>query len=176
MALNLQNLDDETRKYMAQEIEMDIQQERLYKSPRLSPQGVNEYPQLLKNAAASGNDNSLAAELSRPGRLNATEQRKTKNGVIAAKVPVTAPQTMAEGEFNRFYARGLCLRAIATGIPALQVYRAKEVENPRFVSVALIGQMLPAEPLLKDLRNSIGTDTAFGLPPGPNSGLCVRLP
>ena len=25
------------------------------------------------------------------------------------KVPVTAPQTLAEGEFNRFYIRGVCL-------------------------------------------------------------------
>jgi hypothetical protein len=176
MALNLQNLDDETRKYMVQEIEWDIQQARLYISPRLTPQGANEYPQLLKNAATSGDDSSLAAELSIPGRLNATESRNTKSGVIWAKVPITAPQTMAEGEFNRFYARGLCLRAIAAGIPNLVIYRAKQVENPRSVSLALIGQSVTAEKLLNDLRENIGTDTALGLPPGPNSGLSVRLP
>ncbi len=83
---------------------------------------------------------------------------------------------MAEGEFNRFYARGLCRRAIAEGIEALVVYRAKEVVNPRAESVALIGKSLPAKQLLEDLRAHIGTDTALGLPPGPNSGLSVKLP
>ena len=176
MALNLLNLDAKTREHMLHEIERDLQQSCLYKSPRLSPQGESEYPQLLRDAAASGDDGSLAAELSIPGRLNVTEPRKTKSGVTFVKVPVTAPQTMAEGEFNRFYARGLCLRAMAEGIPDLVIYRAKEVENPRSVSLSLIGQTVAAEKLLQDLRNSIGTDTALGLPPGPNSGLSVRLP
>jgi hypothetical protein len=176
MAMNLQSLDEETRKYMAQEIELDMQQDRLYRSPRLSSQGANEYPELLRIASGSGNDSSFAEALGMPGRLNATETRNTKTGVISAKVPVTAPQTLAEGEFNRFYSRGLCLRAIAAGIPSVQVYRAKQVENARSASEALIGQMLEAESLLEDLRNNIGTDTAFGLPPGPNSGLSIRLP
>jgi hypothetical protein len=55
------------------------------------------------------------------------------------------------------------------------VYRAKEVVNPRAESVALIGKSLPAKQLLDDLRTNIGTDTALGLPPGPNSGLSVKL-
>ncbi len=91
-------------------------------------------------------------------------------------MPVTAPETLAEGEFNRFYARGLCRRAMAQGIESLLVYRAKEVVNPRPESVALIGKSLPVKQLLEDLRANIGTDTALGLPPGPNSGLSVKLP
>jgi hypothetical protein len=110
------------------------------------------------------------------GRLNPTEPRNTKNGVTWAKVPVTAPETLAEGEFNRFYARGLCRRAIDEGKPKVQVYRAKQVVNARSESEALLGQSLPADKLLEDLRASVGTDTALGLPPGPNSGLSIRLP
>ena len=56
------------------------------------------------------------------------------------------------------------------------VYRAKEVVNPRAESVALIGKSLLAKQLLDDLRSNIGTDAALGLPPGPNSGLSVKLP
>lgn len=38
----------------------------------------------------------------------------TRNGkTFSKKVPVTAAETLAEGEFNRFYARGLCLREVA---------------------------------------------------------------
>jgi hypothetical protein len=75
-----------------------------------------------------------------------------------AKVPITAPETLAEGEFNRFYARGLCLRAMAQGIESLVVYRAKDVVNPRPESVALIGKSLPAKQLLDDLRAGFCVD------------------
>lgn len=48
------------------------------------------------------------------------------------KVPVTAPETLSEGEFNRFYARGLCRVAISLGIAAVQVYRAKGRDGSAF--------------------------------------------
>jgi hypothetical protein len=162
---------------MLEEIEQDISAGKLYCSPRLSPAGKQLYPELLRNAARSGTDDSLASELRAPGRLNATEERrKPTGGTTTAKVPITAPETLAEGEFNRFYARGLCRRAMAEGIESLVVYRAKEVVNPRPESVALIGKSLSGKQLLEDLRANIGTDTALGLPPGPNSGLSVKLP
>lgn len=174
--MNLTNLDASTRKYMLDEIETDERAGRLYISSRLSNTGASDYPALLKVAATAADDNFLANELRAPGRLNPTEPRNTKNGVTWAKVPVTAPETMAEGEFNRFYARGLCRRAIDEGIPQVRVYRAKAVMNPRTESEALLGKMLGAQALLEDLRANVGTDTAFGLPPGPNSGLSICLP
>jgi hypothetical protein len=90
---------------------------------------------------------------------------------------VTAAQTMAEGEFNRYYARGVCIRALAeTGSDAtVTVYRARESANARSASVALIGTTPSAAALLEDLRTHIGMDTALRLPPGPNSGLSVHL-
>lgn len=177
MALNLANLDAKTRAFMLEEIVHDIAAGKLYYSPRLSPVGKPLYPELLRDAVRSGTDDSLASQLRVPRRLNATEERrKPKGGTTTAQVPVTAPETLAEGEFNRFYARGLCRRAMEEGIQALVVYRAKEVANPRPESVALIGKSLPVNQLLDDLRTNIGTDTALGLPPGPNSGLSVKLP
>lgn len=177
MALDFANLDSNTRSFMLEEIEHDIAVGKLYYSPRLSPAGKTLYPELLRNAARSGTDESLASELRVPGRLNATEEkRKPKGGTTIAQVPITAPETLAEGEFNRFYARGLCRRAMKQGIEALVVYRAKEVANPRPESIALIGKNLPVNQLLDDLRANVGTDTALGLPPGPNSGLSVKLP
>ena len=173
--MNLTNLDSTTRKYMLQEIDLDEKAGRLYISPRLSNQGAADYPSLIKVAATTADDSFLANELRVIGRLNASEPRKTKNGVVWAKVPVTASETMAEGEFNRFYARGVCRRAIDEGKLRVQVYRAKLVVNPRSESEALLGQMFPADKLLEDLRQNIGTDTSLGLPPGPNSGLSIRL-
>ena len=176
MALNLINLDASTRKYMLDEIENDERAGRLYISPRLSNRGATEYPALLKTAALAADDSFLANELRAPGRLNPTVQRNNKNGVTWTKMPVNAPETMAEGEFNRFYARGLCRRVIDEGRPKVRVYRAKQVMNPRSLSEALLGQIFDAEKLLEDLRINIGTDTSLGLPDGPNSGLSICLP
>jgi hypothetical protein len=177
MALNLVNLDSKTRSLMLEEIVGDIAAGKLYYSPRLSPSGTGAYAVLLREAVRSGTDDTLASELRVQGRLNTTEEkRKPKGGTTTAKVPVTAPETLAEGEFNRFYIRALCCGAIAEGIESVLVYRAKEVVSPRPESIALVGKSLPAKKLLEDLRANIGTDTALGLPPGPNSGLSVKRP
>ena len=87
-----------------------------------------------------------------------------------------AHEMLAEGEFNRFYIRALCARAIEDGLSGVIVFRAKAVQNARSASEQMLGQTMPAAALLSDLRNSPGVDTALGLPPGPNSGLSVRLP
>ena len=177
MALSLDNLDDQTRKLMLEEIDSDITNRALYLSPRLTAVGERDYPGLLRTAAESHNDEWLAAELRRNGRIALTEQRqKPKGGFTEAKVPVTAADTLAEGEFNRFYIRGLCKRAIASGITNLVIYRAKQVATPRPDSDLKIGTKINAQALLNDLRSSIGVDTALRLPPGPNSGLSVKLP
>lgn len=161
---------------MLTELEADVAAGRLYMSPRLSADGSERYADLLRAAVESGTDATLAADLGTPGILNATEPRKTpKGGMTTVETPHTAAQTLAEGEFNRFYLRGLCCRAIEDGAGSVLIYRARASENPRAESLALEGSELDAEGLLADLRQSVGVDTALGLPPGPNSGLSARL-
>jgi len=177
MVLDYKNLDERTRTLMLSEIERDIAAGTLYLSGNLNPQGQIDYPDLLRNAAQAGNEVSLAEAIR--SRLNSHEKpRKLKSGGFS-NPPImrsNAHEMLAEGEFNRFYIRALCLRAIDDGISALIVYRAKAVENPRSESERKIGQSVQPEPLLSDLRSHPGVDTALGLPAGPNSGLSVRLP
>lgn len=145
-------------------------------SPRLSEVGRRDYPGLLQDAAARHDETWLAAQLRSGGRLNTRELSHSKTGKVIDKlVPVTAADTLAEGEFNRFYRRGLCRRANAADVAQIEVYRAKEVASPRPESTALPGQRLSAVALLTNLRVSVGVDTALGLAPGPNSGLSGRL-
>ena len=177
MGLNYRNLDERTRKLMLSEIDRDIVANTLFLSPNLNPQGKIDYPDLLRNAAISGSDVTLAAEIRT--RLNTHEEpRRLRSGKLS-KAPVmrsNADEMLAEGEFNRFYIRGVCLRAIEDGISEVVVYRAKTVQHARSESERKIGELVPAEPLLRDLREHPGIDTALGLPPGPNSGLSVHLP
>jgi hypothetical protein len=88
----------------------------------------------------------------------------------------TAHETLAEGEFNRFYMRGLCQYAIEQGIPELEIYRAKEVHHERGSSRAKIGDRFSPQSLLADLTAPFNTRTESGMPPGPNSGLSLRIP
>jgi hypothetical protein len=177
MGLAYRDLDEETRKYMIEEIDMAVADGSIYISPWLSERGKEDWNELLKAAAATGNDDTLAAELRRFGRINETaERRKPKGGGFTTyRVPEIAAATMAEGEFNRFYCRGLCRRAIAHGVKSLSVYRAKQVMQPRPESEAKIGSAVDPEAILQDLRSSAGVEPSLGLPPGPNSGLTLRM-
>src|SRR5260370_32850422 len=174
--LNYVNLNEDVRRFMLEEVDRDIAGGTLYISPRLSLAGQRDYPSLIREAVQFHDDGWLEDQLRQRGRINATERRrKPKGGYTMAAVPVTAPETLAEGEFNRFYARGLCRLAIRDTIAELVVYRAKQVAKPRSESVAPIRSSVSAAPLLHDLRTHPGIDTALRLPPGPNSGLSVRL-
>ncbi len=175
MGLRYENLDPQTREYMLQEVERDLSTQSLYLSPRLNEDGMQNYAVLLKEAIQAHDDDWLARELRVRGYLKATERRKKpKGGWTAAKVPVTAPGILAEGEFNRFYVRGLCARAIEE--VEVVVYRGKKVARPRAKSQAMLGKRLPARKLLEDLRQAHEVEPALGMPPGPNSGLTVRMP
>ena len=132
--------------------------------------------QLLRKAILEGNAQSLADEVRYKSILNTTEMRRTPSGRSStARVPVTAAETLAEGEFNRFYVRAVCRRAIDDGASEVEVYRAKAVATPRSASQAMIGRKVNPRDLLEDVRTHPGVDTALGLPPGPNSGLSIRL-
>lgn len=177
MGLHLENLDDRTRQCMLAELDLDVSNGNLYLSPRLTGTRRKEYETLFRRAIEAGNDAAMAESLRAIGLLGFFEEKRLTDGtVIAAKVPINAAETLAEGEFNRFYIRALCRRAIEDNIPELVIYRAKQVTKPRPDSQAKTGKKIPARALLEDLRTHQGIDTALGLPAGPNSGLSVRLP
>lgn len=175
MALNYLNLDDETRKFMAKEIMLDKESDNFYRSNYLSPKGKLEWPELLAEAI-SHNDSWLESEIKNRGLLAQYHTRKTPSGgTTQAKVPVTAAQTLAEGEFNRIYARGLCARAVSEGCVAVEAYRARTSLNPRPESEIIIGKKFIPQDILQDLRSNIGVDSALGVPPGPNSGISIKM-
>jgi hypothetical protein len=177
MGLKFENLDDETRKFMLEEINMDIASDKIYRSPHLTQTAQGNWPDYLKAAAQFGTDDTLAAKLRATSSLTTMTTRILASGkVIQAKVPYNAAEVLAESEFNRYYTRGLCRRVIETGVPRLEVYRAKAVEHPRPESQRLIGLLVDPNVVLLDVRKSIGVETALGIPPGPGSGITVRIP
>ncbi|MGG7522031.1 hypothetical protein ACQ3G4_11600 [bacterium BS0013] len=176
MGLNYVNLDDVTRRYMSEEIEFDMEHQNFHSSNFLNEHGKSVWPSLLAEAVQH-NDDWLANEIQRRGML-ASHYPRRKSGsteTTMVKVPVTAAQTMAEGEFNRLYARGLCARAIAEHIISVEVYRARYSATPREESQRMIGTRFLPQDILQDLRSHPGIESALSIPGGPNSGISIKL-
>ena len=174
MSIRYDSLDEAVRHCMVAELDRDIQGGNLYISSRLTEAGALEWPGLLHEAFHNHDDIWLAEQIRTRDLMRATAQRRTKGGGITiAKVPHNAPKTLAEGEFNRYYIRGLCKHVIECGVTEVEIYRGKDASSPRPESQAMIGKRLPADQLLQDLRVSQGVEPALGLPQ-PNSGLTAR--
>jgi hypothetical protein len=176
MGINYINLDEITRKDMIGELEYDLQSETLYYSDRLNQHGIDVWVSLLRQSIEHNNDDWLSVQLQTQNCLKSHETRNRAGKSYVVKVPYTASATLAEGEFNRMYARGLCVRAIRQQITDVEIYRGKAVMHPRSESEFLIGKRFSATELLNDLRNSKGVEPALGVPPGPNSGITIKLP
>jgi hypothetical protein len=178
IGLNLEDLNIEVRRQMLSEIESDIDTGKLYISSRLNNKGREEYPELLKQAAEEHDDVWLAQQIATQGLLKGAEPGMAWGNPTVSRMDWTAPVTLAEGEFNRYYMRGLCLYAIANGVGELEVYRAKEVTAARGSSRVVIGHKVDPQALLDDCRAQPGPQTRShtGLPAGPNSGLSARVP
>ena len=174
--IRYEDLDNQTRKFMLNELDIDIAKGCLYVSPRLTYRGRKTYPSVLRKAIRDYDDSWLARQLRDKKFIKIYEERKKPSGgCIKARVPCTAAEILAEGEFNRFFIRGLCARALEQGTNEVRVYRGKAVKNARPQSEVLIGSVKKAKNLLNDLRMKIGDEPCLGLPGGPNSGLTVRL-
>jgi hypothetical protein len=167
------NLDPVTREFMQAEFESDLAGKGLYISARLGPAGVSNYPDLLREAIVSGTADSLADALGEPGAGNINPTEVWAKGV--RKMNKDAHHGLAEGEFNRYYIRGLCARVVAAGGGDVEIYRGRDSGWHRPGSDALIGTRLDAALLLNDLRANSLTPDDLSVLPDVNSGLTVRM-
>jgi hypothetical protein len=179
MSLLYRDLDVATRLLMLQEMAADACRGAMQPSNWLTAAGKYHWVNLLRNAIEKGDDVSLASEIRRNDFLQLYQTGQRDGHEYQMKVPRTAADTLAEAEFNHYYCRAICRRALERGNGLVEVYRAKGVKTPRSRSQQLVGTLVEARTLLDDLRaHPGGLDTALGLgiPAGPNSGLSVKLP
>jgi hypothetical protein len=205
----LVDLDETTRKWMMEEYRRDLDQGTLFVSPLLTDRGRREYADLLKEAIEHHDEVWLASALGSGDRMNLTQRSvhqgagaspgtathtgrpPSKNSALGGEesqeMPNSTPEVLAEGEFNRYYARGLCRRAIDEGMDVLEIYRYGRAAGVHFTDQSLD---VPSEPgidrtggttvdpreLLASLRKSPEEELDTGLPGEPDSGLSVRLP
>jgi hypothetical protein len=174
MPLQYADLDPTTRRYAHAELERDSVAGSFVPSERLRPGVVDDYRKLLNEALRYYDDRWLEERIA--SMLVDFEVRRTPSGgETTARLPESAARMLAEGDFNRYYMRGLCARAVDEGRHVVQVYRARLSLEPRPESEALEGERLAAAALLEELRSLAGETAATATLGRPNSGLSVRL-
>src|SRR5262245_10264720 len=114
---------EKTRARMRAEIDRDVAQNQVFLSDRLNHGGRLAWLERLRAAVASGTERSLSDSIR--GLMNSTYMRRKPRSFdeyVEVQVPWNAHEVLGEGEFNRFYIRALCLRAIEEG-RYLEIYR-----------------------------------------------------
>ena len=174
MPLQYQNLDPTTRRYAIDELDADLASDAFHASERLRPTAVADYQHLLRESLRYYDD--LWLEQRASDLLVDFETRQTRSGgQTTAKIPEMASRMLAEGDFNRYYMRGVALRAIEEGRQVVEVYRGRLSLEPRPDSAEAEGQRLPAKEVLDYLRGTTNVAPGEVRLGRPNSGLSVRL-
>ncbi len=172
---NFKNLDSLTRSYIVEAIDEAEQTNNIYYSARFNNAGREQWLNLLKEAAKEHNDHWLAFQLQARQLMVDFEGVHAPLGNYTIKhVPHNAAETMAEGQFNRFYILGLCKRAKSEGITELAIYRAKERYEPRSSSQVLIGKLISVDEIEAQLKETSASFKSSLVK--PNSGLSAKLP
>ncbi|MCK9582618.1 MAG: hypothetical protein M0Q46_03210 [Endomicrobiales bacterium] len=166
-------MDERTRALMLEEIDLAQQQKQVYFSTRFNEIGNQNWLGWLQTAAKQYDEHWLAFQIEAAGAMRDFEDRaKPKGGYTTAHIPNIACETLADGQFNRFYMAAICRRTLEDKRNTVTIYRAKQRGEPRPESRQLEGEARDAATLLNELR-TISTSFRCDLLK-PNSGLSIE--
>lgn len=136
--MRFMELDDETRKWMLVEFEVEWNNKPFIPSS-LSIRQM-KFEDIMRETIQTGNIQRLEADIR--GYVKSTE-RRTRNGrTYEVKTPSNAAHRLAHSEFNTWYTRGLARRLIEEGVKMCQIYRGELAENPRCSCQPLEGKVV----------------------------------
>lgn len=163
------DLSESIRVLMIGELLQDGHANKVYVSKRLTEEGQGMFRGLLYEALLGQTNEWLAMALKQEKFWKTHEFRHHQTqGIVEAKIPSNASEVLSDTEFNRYYMRAVCLRAIEAGVNVI-VYRARETSRPRSGHQELIGKSFVASECLKALRE--GSSELMV----PNSGLSLTM-
>jgi len=178
MGFQFEQLDSLIRALMMEEIDRDSVHGDLYDSRLLTPLGRASFRELLRVSARAHDADFLADGMASGENFIEKETIIRADASCERRVNfVNAARRLAEGEFNRYYMRAVCRRAMEVGTD-VQVYRARESARHRTNSDSLSGHIYDARSLLAVLRQRVrpNVGVAAGIIPGDvNSGLSLRM-
>ncbi len=122
--MNFAELDENTRRYMATEFDLEQASDNPYCGELLSPKGSDSWPGHFRYAVQHGNEESLTLALNDASYWNATEPYE-RNGIVRDRAIniLQAATRLSLNEFNTWYVRGLAKRLLDEGVMQCQAYR-----------------------------------------------------
>ena len=172
---NFVDLNKTSRQFMLEAIEEAQQSDNIYFSKKFNENGIKQWLSLLKLAASEHNEHWLSFKLEENQLFSLFEgAQKPSGGYTIKHIPHTAAETIAEGQFNRFYILGLCKLAKSKNIDNLIIYRAKESRNPRPESESLINSTISVDEIEEQLKDTQASFKSKLIQ--PNSGISLKLP
>jgi len=179
MAMNYEELDDRTREYMLSEFEKEQAGGMPYKSKSLSVEGLGAFPDLMREAIRSGNEESLAQTLLRSELWQPTELY-TRSGVTRSRSRNIAQsaERLALTEFSTWYVRGLARRLLDEGVERCQIYRGEQPKWEPGECAEHEGRVVSVQEIYDSHRVRYwpepGDNTAFSIPFGPGCHHVIR--
>lgn len=180
MGLHYENLDEVTRTFMIEELDIDIANGKSHKFICLNEFGETAWVLALREAMQAGNDDSLESAILQNGFLKDTFVYQTFGGSRTREVTQYDVLRISEDPFNQYYARAICRRAINEGLKKVEIYGARAISNleeERHFQ-KFFGNRVDAYKTLNDLRNQTSAchvEKALGVPAGSPRGLSLRL-
>lgn len=179
MGMHFEELDETTRRYMLREFEAE-QSAQPYVPKSLSVDGIARFPDLMRDAIASGNEETLCAALSNPALFNPQESYRTKDGQIRERrVNLNqAAGRLSLTEFNTWYVRGLACRLRDDGESECEVYRGAEPKWAPATCSEHEGKVCSVQDILDGHRACYwpepGDPESFSIPAGPGCHHTIR--
>ena len=174
MAMNFKELDTTTRGWMLARFEAEEASGNPYRSGVLTPDGLETFPELMRQAITdlNGDETTLAASLRSASYLNPTETY-VRDGVrrVRRVNARQAAERLAITEFNTWYVAGLAHRLRDEGHSQCRVYRAAEPKWQPAACSTHEGQTYPVETIINNHRISYwpppGIPDQLSIPAGP---------
>ncbi len=179
MPMVFEELDDITRRYMLEEFEVEQASGNPYVPKILSPAGVAAFPNFMRAAIKTGNEQTLIASLAQARYWNATEAY-VRNGVVRQReINVNqAAERLGLTEFNTWYVRGLAKRMIDDGMKDCEVYRAAQPKWEPAECSEHEGRIYPVADIYEGHRRRYwpepGNPSALSIPAGPSCHHAIR--
>lgn len=172
MAMHYEELDDRTREYMLAEFEKEEAGGRPYRSKALSRTGLSVFPDLMREAIRSGNEETLYQALLNESYWDPDEEY-TRSGITRTRrrnIPQSA-QRLAITEFSTWYVTAFAKRLLDEGVERCQIYRGAQPKWEPGECAAHEGQVVSVRELYESHRARYwpapGNQHAFSIPFGP---------
>lgn len=181
MNMKYDELDQTTRKYMLHEFEAEEASGKPYRSKALSVDGLRVFPELMRQAIQSGNEQTLYQALNVPEYWEPEESYVRRDAQRTRRRNIEqSARRLALSEFSTWYVRGMAKRLLDEGVEECQVYLAEtpDAEGKPGECSLHEGMVLPVREVYRGHRARYwptpGDRAAISVPSSPGCHHLIR--